>query len=380
MASQVPIYDLTLSDDEVDRRSATPGVPLHTQVIDLTYTSDEAPIGGAPSAAAGPVNQGKFSSPLPQTNSHSDLPGGVLPAPLLPPTLLIQPLSLYWKMILNHKMNTYPASRRPVLRDRATTLVTSRGLHGQISLSVGDFCGLTMIRDRRGYLNDNIMNAFLQTLDQAVRKATASPNRPPRHVFLSTYAAATLRQAADGNPNALQQLQRTLAKHGVTPANLAEVQNIYFPIHITTGAGHWVLAVWHPHRAAMTWYDSLVPDTGPRPQLKEVSQCLQKFWTQSVQPSPDPARWTHRAVRCPQQHNGSDCGVYVLATCLFRVLQYGRFVTGQGKQNLLRNYFAAVLVQGGWGGELPWGWPSPTTLPPHYYTQEVVPGSAGYMV
>jgi hypothetical protein len=71
--------------------------------------------------------------------------------------------------------------------------------------------------------------------------------------------------------------------------------------------------------------------------------------------------------------------VYILAACLFRVLRYGSFVTGQGKQNLLRNYFAAVLIQGDWGGELPWGFPSPTTLPPCHYEQEVVPGSVGYL-
>jgi len=81
---------------------------------------------------------------------------------------------------------------------------------------------------------------------------------------------------------------------------------------------------------------------------------------------------------CPQQKNSSDCGVYTLAACLLRVLGYGPFVTGQGKENLLRSYFAAVVLQGGWGRELPWGWPSPTTLPPCCYEEEIVPGSKEY--
>lgn len=112
----------------------------------------------------------------------------------MPPVLLIKPLSLYWKMVINDKMNTYPAGR-PVLRPRGTLVTTSRGLLGTYDLTVGDFCCLTMIRDSDGYVNDNIINAFMQTLDQAVRRAASGPATPPTQVFLSSYAATTLEQS-----------------------------------------------------------------------------------------------------------------------------------------------------------------------------------------
>jgi Ulp1 family protease len=297
-------------------------------------------------------------------------------------SLVIQPLSLYWKMIINKSLNTYPSGpqSKPVPRDGATVITTSRGRHGRFELTAQDFRDLVMIKSA-GYVNDNIINAFLQVLDQAVRKASPATAAPPRYVFLSTYAASTLQRASNGSPSDTAPLIHLLAKHGVTPANIASVANICFPIHIKGQGGHWVLAIWHPRRAAMTWYDSLGPRGAPRPHFNEISRCLESFWTswsQSIEPTPNARSWSARAAACPQQKNGIDCGVYTLAACLFRVLGYGRFITGQGKDNQLRHYFAAVLIQGEWGGELPWGWPSPTILPPRHYVEEIVPGSPGY--
>lgn len=56
-SSKTPIYDLTLSDDEVDRRSATPCA--QTQVIDLTHASDTGP--ADPTSAATVVSSGMFT-------------------------------------------------------------------------------------------------------------------------------------------------------------------------------------------------------------------------------------------------------------------------------------------------------------------------------
>jgi hypothetical protein len=92
--------------------------------------------------------------------------------------LLIQPLSLYWKRIINDKINIYsegPRRRFLGRRPDDTFITTSSGVHGDINLKRSDFAGLLMVRDgngkQDGCLNDDIINASLQTLDQAVRKA-----------------------------------------------------------------------------------------------------------------------------------------------------------------------------------------------------------------
>jgi len=157
--------------------------------------------------------------------------------------LLIQPLSLHWKMIINNKMNIYPApAGRSIRRTKDTVVTTSHGLLSRITLTVDDFGRLTMIHGRQGHVNDNIINAFLQTLDQAVRKAAPHPARPPRHVFLSTYAIDTLKNAANGSADAFKLLQKILGKHGVNSSNLTKVENICFPVYILERS-HWVLAI-----------------------------------------------------------------------------------------------------------------------------------------
>jgi len=71
--------------------------------------------------------------------------------------------------------------------------------------------------------------------------------------------------------------------------------------------------------------------------------------------------------------------VFVMAACLCKVLHFQGFITGEGKKNLIRNYLAAVLLQHGWGGELPWGIPSPTIMPPRHYEKEISSTDAEYL-
>jgi hypothetical protein len=142
----------------------------------------------------------------------------------------------------------------------------------------------------------------------------------------------------------------------------------------------------------MTWWDSDTPGKGhPGRRFTDVSRYFKHFWAdfcchevpQSNESKKvevvDQSAWRARDMKCPQQKNASDCGVFVMAACLCKVPRYGGFITGEGKGNLLRNYFAAVLLQHGWGGELPRGIPSPTIMLPRHYENEIAPEDAGYL-
>ena len=190
-------------------------------------------------------------------------------------------------------------------------------------------------------------------------------------------------------------LHKVFNKHGVTSANLSSVENVFLPVHLSATDPknqHWVLAVWHPRQRHMIWWDSAAPKQGgPRGRFAEVGRYIKHFWADFCRrevPQPngvtkvvevDQSAWRARDMRCPQQKNASDCGVFVMAAYLCRVLNFKGFITGEGKGNLMRNYLAAVLLQHGWGGELPWGMPSPTIMPPRHYEEEISPKDAGYL-
>jgi hypothetical protein len=284
-------------------------------------------------------------------------------------------------MRINAKMNTYPTGpSHPVGRPTDAFVTASDGPLGGFQLTVKDFSTLTMIRDKRGWLNDNIVNAVLQTLIAAVRRDKPESDRSPAsNIFLSTYFRQTWQNGLGRTPADLHSIGMQFKKQGVTPDNLESIHDIYLPINLNRE--HWVLAVWHPRRHAMTWFDSLAPAAGPREEYYTTRELVYNVWKAwAVGSVPTWEKWDSncRVARCPQQQNELDCGIYLLTACLFRVLGYGGFLTGAGKDNLLRNYFAAVLLQGGWRGELPWGWPSPTVLPAICYEQVIDPASQEY--
>jgi hypothetical protein len=97
-----------------------------------------------------------------------------------------------------------------------------------------------MIRKPVGFVNDNIIDAFLQTLDAFSRFHSRSINgsarTPPHSLFLSGQMLGTLQKAAT-LPDAegahhKQVLQKVFNKHGVTSANLAGVENVFFPVNL----------------------------------------------------------------------------------------------------------------------------------------------------
>jgi hypothetical protein len=304
-------------------------------------------------------------------------------------------------MRINRGINIYHMGKLE-RRDMNEEVITSDGINGFITLTVKDFCGLIKIRDP-GFVNDNIINAFLQTLDTFSRHYSRGVNGsariPPHSVFLSTQTLETLEKAATlAEKDAARHkkvLQRVFGKHGVTSANLPGVENVFLPIHLRATDSenqHWVLAIWHPRQCCMTWWDSAVPEQRrPRGRFAEVGRYIKHFWAdfcRSEVPQPngppkvveiDQSTWNARDIKCPQQKNASDCGVFVMAACLCRVLNFNAFITGEGRGNLMRNYLAAVLLQHGWGGELPWGMPSPTIMPPRHYEEEISSSDPTYM-
>jgi hypothetical protein len=176
--SNKEFYDLTIdqSDNEIDRRSVTPAENPLARLIDLTTERDDAPAAARLGQAA-------------QEAGPQDMPSAII---------TVQPLTLYWKMRINRKINTYHTGKLE-RRDENEEVTTSVGINGTITLTVKDFCGLTMIRSP-GFVNDNIINASLQTLNvfsrYHSRGVSDSARIPPHSVFLSSQMLRTLEKAA----------------------------------------------------------------------------------------------------------------------------------------------------------------------------------------
>lgn len=204
-------------------------------------------------------------------------------------------------------------------------------------------------------------------------------------IFLPTYATSNLSKLTSASRDPGVTIQKMLSKREVTLDTWFRVREIYFPVHLSAGregeVGHWVLAVWEPRSRQIRWFDSLGLGDSQARVLREFTEAVTMFWTYWVEGAGRELgvmKLTVKYAQCSQQAGGEDCGVYTLGTCLFRVFGYSRFKTGQRRDNLLRRYFAGIIVQDGWGGEFPWNIPSPLPLPNEFYKRAIAPSSNGY--
>jgi hypothetical protein len=126
-----------------------------------------------------------------------------------------------------------------------------------------------------------------------------------------------------------------------------DYRRLLFPINVNNA--HWLLCVVDLDERTVQLYDSLQGSGDPMPVAggvirDNVARYLQ-YREQKEQAAPGEG-WTLTYADCPQQENGSDCGVF---TCLAaeRLLLDRPLVHAQADMNYCRQYIACTLLAAG---------------------------------
>lgn len=156
------------------------------------------------------------------------------------------------------------------------------------------------------WLNDEIINATLEWIDDAVNKMAGveDPKKQPRKCLaLSSFFFKRISDDPKGT-------DRTLRRYGVDKSNFNQIDTVLIPI---CEFSHWTLLVLRPSKREFSHIDSLKPKGTPR-YAAVAHQWMHEFLKEEHKYT----YWTQKNYSHPAQVNGYDCGMHVItnAICL----------------------------------------------------------------
>lgn len=151
----------------------------------------------------------------------------------------------------------------------------------------------------QGWLNDEVINAYLNLLSNYARTAKI------RVSVFNSYFFSKLREEGPGPVCSWSTIDKT------RDTDLLLLDVILIPVHI---ASHWMLIVVRPQTGIIEWYDSL-SRCGFQDDVERVRK-----WLDSKFKGMNTRDWVIKCPTSPKQDNGSDCGVFVLTSARFLVL------------------------------------------------------------
>ena len=211
---------------------------------------------------------------------------GMLRKPLGP---VISPLLEEWDRKVDHVMGP-------------NGLKTKIDTGGNIILSRADLDRLLPGPNGSAWLNDDIINAYLNSIVEAGQKDRRQRrSEAPKVAALSTFWYAKI--VKDGP----ESTGRWTRRAGINGAKLLNVERLFIPINL--GNAHWTLCVVSPTSKSIDYYDSL--GGSGRTVIKNILK-----WLTVELPDEDLATWRTDEHSEPAQANMSDCGVFTITTSL----------------------------------------------------------------
>ncbi|KAK7949071.1 specific protease-like protein [Apiospora aurea] len=191
------------------------------------------------------------------------------------------------------------------------------------------------------WLNDSCVQAALTELATAVNKSAGLVLKQdtPKCVALGTFFWTTLRDK--GPENKERMMKRTW---GMTPLNFLDIETIIMPINESS---HWTFILIRPQRREVAYIDSF-GGKGEQKVFKALG-FIEVFL--------GPARWKSNEwnvlddLHVPSQHNGYDCGMFVITNSIFIALGLDPNTYSEAELPLQRRRIAAVLLNGGFKGD-----------------------------
>lgn len=194
----------------------------------------------------------------------------------------------------------------------------------------------------RGWLNDEIVNRFLEHITERARQKEqwqAGSAPAPYFAFSSHWMTRIVDSGAPA-------VSRWGKRKKVQGSNVLKAKIVYIPICVSN---HWTLLTILPQERKIEYLDSL----GGRGQnfvakaIEWLAYELKDLWK--------PHEWTIVTDRSDHQANGSDCGVFTIMNA-FAVLRGFRpdEAVKADDMDLARWQIAATLLHGGCIGEFDW--------------------------
>lgn len=188
------------------------------------------------------------------------------------------------------------------------------------------------------WLNDNIINSYMELIVDHARQTIDNTGRHPKpsyHAF-NSFFYSSLRDRG------YRSVQRWALRARIGGESMLNVKTIFIPVH---NHAHWTLIVVKPNDRTIEHFDSLGSPSDIH--VQRVKQWLREELKGAYVES----EWRVLDTPCPQQSNGSDCGVFLLTsaklTALGQPLEYG-----PKDIPLIRRRIVAELINGGFNGDL----------------------------
>lgn len=215
---------------------------------------------------------------------------------------------------------------------------------GGTELRIKDFKTLL---DYRAWLNDEIINAYIEWIVDAANKAVQEeyskfgikPTSFPKFIAHNSFFYETLRKRGPAS------LDRLMKRKGAPGLALLEVDTVFVPI---CSGSHWTLGVVRPVAKTIEYFDSM----GGSPSTFIFN--IQEWLKHQLGVAYSPKEWTIPKTKCVNQTNGYDCGVFVCtnAFCVAVGLETSCYQESDMTQQ--RKNIAAILLNRGFNGEFAW--------------------------
>ncbi|KAL4958652.1 uncharacterized protein BDV14DRAFT_33244 [Aspergillus stella-maris] len=150
-----------------------------------------------------------------------------------------------------------------------------------------------------GQLNDEVVNAYLNLITVHVNQ------KGFRTHVLNSFFFTKLK--TEGH----KAVQSWVS--GLAGAKLLQFDTILMPVHVNS---HWMLIVVHPHTGIIQGYDSLSSS-----QIQGEMNRVKEWLVSEFKDRNHADYWITECPDSPKQDNGSDCGVFVLASARFAAIK-----------------------------------------------------------
>ena len=196
--------------------------------------------------------------------------------------------------------------------------------------------------DPAGWLNDEIVNAWMATIVQSKLEKDGyvkSPNNVPSYVAFTSAWYLTYK-----SKKSITGIQTWSRRKGIKGEKLLQAEKIFFPVN--TGA-HWMLLVISPKKRKIEFLDSLNQGS-----VNDKFYAIARDWLKMELGDKYKAEeWKDVQTMSSWQQNSNDCGVFACFNALAAAKDYPYCMIGQGKIGDARRIMAAVLLNGGLKGD-----------------------------
>ena len=246
---------------------------------------------------------------------------------------LVQPLSDKW----NDRI-------RAVQGERGSQRVLVTAIKGT-ELAPKDFATLL---GQRSWLNDEIINAFLEWIEDAANKAAAAEAKGfgepvsdvPKFIAQNSFFYNDLVNKGPAKSERLMKRKKAPGK------SFMLVDTMFVPVN--SGA-HWTVGVVRPVAKTIEYFDSL---GGSDRQFVHHMRKWLKFQLGDTYLEEE---WTVPGTGCAIQSNSWDCGVFVCTNSFCVAFGLDTFCYAEPDMIQQRRNIAAVLLNRGFVGDFEWG-------------------------